>query len=120
MEKTKSKKEHAGIKNLIPFSERTKEEARELGRKGGKASGRSRAFAKNFREALQAECEKRQGDGKDAINGYEMAANALLSEIADGNVQAMRLLADMTGQITQQIEMSGVPKLDINILGGED
>ena len=36
--------------NLIPFSERSKEEARELGRKGGIASGEARRRKKTFKE----------------------------------------------------------------------
>lgn len=36
--------------NLIPFSERSKEEARELGRKGGIASGETRRRKKTMRE----------------------------------------------------------------------
>lgn len=36
--------------NLIPFSERSKEEARELGRKGGIASGETRRRKKTFKE----------------------------------------------------------------------
>lgn len=36
--------------NLIPFSERTKEEARELGRKGGIASGETRRRKKTMKE----------------------------------------------------------------------
>lgn len=40
-----------GYKNLIPFSERTEEEARTLGQKGGEASGVSRRRKKSLKEA---------------------------------------------------------------------
>lgn len=39
--------------NLIPFSERSKSEARECGTRGGIASGKTRRFRKTFREALK-------------------------------------------------------------------
>lgn len=38
--------------NLIPFSERTKEEARELGRKGGIASGEARRRKRSIKDSL--------------------------------------------------------------------
>ena len=41
-----------GHENLIPFSERNKEEARELGTKGGKKSGEARAKKKTFKAVL--------------------------------------------------------------------
>lgn len=43
----------ANEKNLIPFSERSKSEARENGRKGGIASGKKRRQIKSFREAAE-------------------------------------------------------------------
>lgn len=108
-----------GRDNLIPMSRRSKDEARELGRKGGKRSGQVRAFAKNFREAIMQECDKVAANGD--ANGYEMAATALMREIADGNVQAMRLLADVTGQIKQQHEFDvSLPPIDIEVIGGAD
>ena len=39
--------------NLIPQSERTKEEQREIARAGGKASGRSRRRKRQFRDELE-------------------------------------------------------------------
>ena len=39
--------------NLIPFSERSKSEARENGKKGGKASGEARRKSKTIRTILQ-------------------------------------------------------------------
>ena len=40
--------------DLIPVTKRTKEEAKELGRKGGIASGKARQRKKTFREELMA------------------------------------------------------------------
>lgn len=39
--------------NLIPFSERSKSEAREMGTRGGVASGKSRRLRKTLRESLK-------------------------------------------------------------------
>ena len=42
-----------GQENLIPFSERSKEEARESGRKGGKASGAARRRKADLRKIAE-------------------------------------------------------------------
>lgn len=42
-----------GTDNLIPFSKRSKNEAREMGKKGGKASGKMRRARKSLRESLK-------------------------------------------------------------------
>ena len=42
-----------GQENLIPFSERSKEEARESGRKGGKASGVARRRKADLRKIAE-------------------------------------------------------------------
>ena len=42
-----------GEKNLIPCSERTKEEAREIGRKGGIASGKARREKADLRKLME-------------------------------------------------------------------
>ena len=39
--------------NLIPMEQRSPEEAREMGRKGGRASGESRRRKKSLREAAE-------------------------------------------------------------------
>lgn len=41
------------VENLIPFSERSEEEVREMNRRGGIASGASRRYKRTFREALK-------------------------------------------------------------------
>lgn len=44
----------AGTDNLIPTSKRSKAEARELGRKGGIASGKTRRRQSNIRKTMKA------------------------------------------------------------------
>lgn len=41
------------VENLIPTTELTEEEAREMGRRGGIASGKARREKKTFREAME-------------------------------------------------------------------
>lgn len=43
----------ANEKNLVPFDERSEKEARELGQKGGIASGKARRRKKNLKQKMQ-------------------------------------------------------------------
>lgn len=57
-------KKNKGHENLIPFSERSKEEAREKGRKGGIASGKTRREKANMRKLLETFLDSKI-EGKD-------------------------------------------------------
>ena len=95
-----------GSENLIPVTERTKEEAREISRKGGIASGRVRrekadlkkkvnqilemdVFSTQLKEALE---EK----GLNATNQTAIAT-VLLQKALKGDMRAIELLAKMNG-----------------------
>ena len=99
-----------GYENLIPFSERSVEEAREFGRRGGKASGESRRKKANFRKVLNtlltAEINSPEWTpfleslGLDST--LESAVNAaMIKEALDGNVKAYEAIAKYTGQSAQ-------------------
>lgn len=91
--------------NLIPNSERSPSEVRELGRKGGKASGRARAYAKSLREALRAEAEKqKENKNGDGVNGFEAIANSMVREAVKGNVQAAQFIAKIMGEDILKVE----------------
>lgn len=76
----------AGEENLIPFSERSKEEARENGRKGGINSGKSRRRKADLRKAIQimATTEITDKKGKQAT-GIEIAIQGLITNLANPN-----------------------------------
>ena len=95
-----------GSENLIPVTERTKEEAREISRKGGIVSGRVRrekadlkkkvnqilemdVFSPQLKEALE---EK----GLNATNQTAIAT-VLLQKALKGDMRAIELLAKMNG-----------------------
>lgn len=88
-----------GIENLKPQSERTKEEQREIARKGGIASGKARAEKRDLRKALEALLEK---DFKDksgnTISGTEAITTKLFEQAMKGNVKAFETLRDTVGQ----------------------
>ena len=109
-----------GHENLIPFSERSEDEARESGRKGGKASGVARRKKANFRKVLNQLLTTKiehpewtpmlEAMGIDST--LESAVNAaVIKKALDGNVKAYEAIRDTLGQtlksdldIDEQIE----------------
>jgi len=97
----------SGHENLIPFSKRSKEEARENGAKGGKRSGETRRRKADFRKTLNALLTA--GVEVDGIsdfllqNGvdstYESIINmAMITKAMNGNVRAYEAIKDAIGQ----------------------
>ena len=95
--------------NLIPMDQRSKSEARELGREGGRASGEARRRKKSLREAaelyLSLPVSDKRAWNKMARNGVapedvdnQMAIIAGLSiKAAKGDAKAAKVLFDLIG-----------------------
>lgn len=103
----------ANNENLIPFSKRSKNEAREWGKKGGKASGAARRKKADFRKTLNAlltaEIDSEEWTpfleslGLDST--VEAAVNAaMIREALSGNVKAYIAIRDTLGQTTKSEE----------------
>ena len=88
-----------GMDNLIPNSERSPEEVRENGRKGGIASGVARRRKKDLREAclaiLDTEITTKTGD---KMTGSEAMVAKLFQQAINGNIKAFEVLRDTAGQ----------------------
>ena len=96
------KKENKGSKNLIPISQRTKDEQRKITQKGGKKSGESRrqkkAFVETFRDILDMKVKKGSVLAKTlSEKGIELDNNSdvqtamiagIVASAARGNVNA--------------------------------
>ena len=80
----------AGADNLIPVSQRTPEELREMTRKGGIASGEARRARKTLKEELL--CLLEQGDTQKKIS------LALLQKAMNGNTKAFEIIRDSIGE----------------------
>lgn len=98
------------IKNLIPNSERSPQELKEMTRKGGIASGKARRRKKELREALEMLLEKdftnEQGE---KMQGIDVIATALFKEASKGNVKAFNSLRDTIGQMpVQKIQVAEI------------
>ena len=100
--------------NLIPMEQRSPEEAREMGRKGGRASGVSRRRKKSLREAadlyLSLPVSDKRAWNKLAKDGVapedvdnQMAIIAGLSiKAAKGDAKAAKVLFDLIGDQSRE------------------
>ena len=105
-----------GQDNLIPQSERTKEEQREIARLGGIASGEARRKKKTLKEAAEAifsanltqeEIEKYKA------KGYEV--ETLLDAVIVGQVQSARKGNSQAFANFMRLFGEGVETVDVNI-----
>lgn len=85
--------------NLIYGSMRSQSEARENGRKGGKASGEKRRQLRTMREELEALLSETVKDknGKEGTLQYSITA-ALIKKANGGDVRAYEAIRDTIGQ----------------------
>ena len=93
-----------GTENLVPQNKRTKEEQREIARKGGIASGKARKEKKMLKELLEDALSK----GTETNNEYINITLALIREANRGNVKAYEVIRDTLGQKPiDKVEHSG-------------
>lgn len=105
--------------NLVQNQKRSPNEARENGRKGGKASGVSRRKSKSIRDALKAllfgkvEYEGKQMGGNDAL------ALSVFNKALKGDVQAFKEIRDTVGEKPKdmiELEDTRVQNIEINFV----
>jgi len=88
--------------NLIPMNERSQSEARELGRKGGIASGESRRERAKFRELLEVALEEPYFDvieGKTDMTNAQKIVMALIAKAQGGDVKAFAEIRNSVGEM---------------------
>ena len=108
--------------NLIPMEQRSPEEAREMGRKGGRASGVSRRRKKSLREAadlyLSLPVANRrawnkisaEGVDQDDIDNQMAMIIGLTQKAIKGDAKAAKIIVDLIGP--ERKEDSAMEKLD--------
>lgn len=85
----------ANEKNLRPLNTRTKSEAREISKKGGVVSGKSRRMRKTFRELLKIALEMPSANG--VTNAEEIVAS-MIRKAQGGDVKAFEAVRDTIGE----------------------
>lgn len=106
--------------NLIPFNERSKEETRELGKKGGKASGEARRRKKLLAEQMKMLLElplknaklkeeiKKLGISEEDVDNQMALTISIYQQAMKGNVKAYEVIRDTIGEKPQEnINLSG-------------
>lgn len=109
-----------GAENLIPFSERSKEEARECGRAGGIASGIARRRKRSLREAADLylslpvsdkrkwnKLAARYVDPEDIDNQMAVVVG-MVDAAAAGDARAARVVVDLLGDDNNDADSSAV------------
>lgn len=123
----------AGEENLIPMSERTKEEVREIAAKGGRNSGKARRERKAMKETLELllamplndkkQCDIENVKNWGALNGKNITVEQAiivkqLQKALKGDLNAAEFIRDTSGQQPgQKVDFNGVVPV---VISGED
>lgn len=117
-----------GYENLIPMTERTEDEARELSRKGGIASGKARREKADLRKQLQVwlESEATKDNMGNPLTGAELMTKVAVREMVKGNPKYWELIRDTAGfkpidkiQVTE-IDQQAIDEVEAMVLGTEE
>ena len=110
MEKDK-KLPRKGSENLIPISQRSSAELREMRKKGGIKSGESRRNAKTLKDAWKIIASGKPIDGYEGENPRIQAILAMLKQACDGNPNAFDKLMKLEGvEDTLNVNVNSVPE----------
>ena len=94
--------------NLIPLDKRTTSEQREIAKKGGKASGKSRLEKRTFRRLMEIALSakmKYEATGEE-LTRKEVAAMKIAEQCSDGDLKAIQLAADLLGERVIQSDVT--------------
>lgn len=113
-----------GQENLIPMSERSKEEVRKIAKKGGINSGKTRKKQKNMKEALQLllsldvkspktrETLKSLGVDESDMNNEMALMVSMLNKALKGDKGCAEFIRDTSGQRPVEVsEVHEVPRI---------
>ena len=108
----------ANEQNLVSLADRTTKEKREIGIKGGKASGEARRKKATMRATLEMLLDEKSKNGK---TYRELATLGLLKGAINGNSNNYRTILEVMGELAQleadkqQKELSKVEELLLKI-----
>lgn len=101
----------------MPFPQRSKDEVRELNKKGGIASGKARREKKTMREllemALQTTLKDNDGnvikspdDPRRKLTRKEAGMIKMAAKFANGDLKTIELAAKLQGELVQQVDVT--------------
>ena len=102
------KSAHKGTENLKPFNTLTVAEQRKIQKKGGKASGKTRAARKTFKEELLKLLEEK--------NNNMALTEAMLTKALKGDTKAFEIIRDTIGEKpTDKVDINTDTGISVNI-----
>lgn len=110
-----------GQENLIPSSKRSKDEARENGRKGGIASGevrrRKRDLKKRLQLLLEMEADPRVAaalskTGVEVNDNLDVLMAGIMKGVIKGDPKSINLLIELSGSSVQEKDQQAIRRLE--------
>lgn len=118
----------ANEQNLIPNSQRTPEELREMTRKGGIASGKARREKADFKRKCQIWMDEtvvgHDENGK-PLTGSELMIAVAARGISEGNTAFWQLMRDTAGYkpvdkvVVAEVEQETIDEVEKMVLGAD-
>lgn len=102
----------ANEQNLIPFTDRTESEKREIATKGGKASGVARKEKATMKKVL-IEMLEEIGDKENNLTYKQLATLGLIKGAVQGNAQNYKTILETTGEVETT---TGTPEVTIKVV----
>ena len=109
-----------GQENLIPMSERSKEEVREIAAKGGINSGIARREKATMKETLRQMLEEVADiEGNDNKLTYrQLATLGLIKGSIQGKADNYKTILEAIGELSNEIKIT--PEININVVDNEE
>ena len=117
----------ANEQNLIPNSERTPSELREMTRKGGINSGKARREKRDLREKMKLWLDTEVGTDKNGepLTGADLMVKVAAKEMRDGNPKYWELIRDTAGfkpvekVMVSEIDQEIIDEVERQVLGDD-
>ena len=107
----------AGTDNLIPMSERTKDEVRELARKGGINSGIARREKATLRKTLEQllDTVPKSESNPEGKTFRELTTEGLMIGAINGKAENYKIMAQMLGELEEE-QTNETPSVTITVV----
>ena len=107
----------AGTDNLIPMSERSKDEVREIGRKGGINSGIARKQKATLRKTLEQllDTVPKSESNPEGKTFRELTTEGLMIGAINGKAENYKIMAQMLGEMEEE-QNTETPSVTITVV----
>lgn len=105
MKVPQNEKQKAKMANEQNLRVPTTDEAREIGRKGGLASGKARKERKTIADALRMVLNEQAAPGSDATRLDAIVSKVVKNLYDNGDIRDLKILSDLLGESIQNINL---------------